>query len=633
MSRIKKKLSSKIIITGLYDFLRRFRPQFAAQRNLILLSLLTLILSIFARILEPWPLKYIFDSILVPTNDVQTIPLINRFVDQGTAISTETLLFVLVIAIIIFTAVRTILSYTATVGMALAATRTMSVVRSLLFSHLQKLSLTFHQKSKAGDLLTRFTQDIDRLRDVASLALLPLVANILTVITMAGVMIWINLELALIVVAVIPFFFLTTLRFSGKIHSVVRDQRKNDGAMAASAAESIGAIKLVQALSLNKILEKTFSKQNNKSLKKGAQAQRLSAMLERNIDLLLAIATALVLWRGVNLVLEATITVGTLMVFITYLAQIFRPMRQTSKYLIKISKALASSERIAHIFDTLPEITDRKNAISASNVKGSLDFENVSFSFNKHKHTLKNIDISIAAGEHVAFVGPSGAGKSTILSLALRLYDPQQGKILLDGHDLRDYKLDSFRSQISLVLQDSILFGISIRDNIGYGQLDASDDDIEVASRLANAHEFISSLPDGYNTILAEKGETLSGGQRQRIALARAVIRKASIMILDEPTSNLDNVNEMGVISALEQCTKNKTTILVSHNIQAVTSFDRIYYIQDGQIYESGTHEELVANHGAYWKQFIQKADFQGENVKNQGEKVKNKNIPVAGAA
>lgn len=511
--------------------------------------------------------------------------------------------------------------------MAVASAKMVSEIRANLFAHLQNLSLRFHYKSKSGDLITRFTYDVNRLRDVTSMALIPLIANLFTVVGMVAIMFWFNAQLTLIILAVIPVFFFSTIRFSTKIKHVVQEQRKRDGAVAAAAAESIGAIKIVQAMSLNKIFEKSFAKQNNKSLKKGAQAQRLAALLEQNIELLLAVATALILWRGVQLVLDGELTAGTLLVFISYLAQTFRPMRQTAKYLAQISKALASGDRIGDILDTLPNIRDKENAVTLENTVGTITFDNVSFRYNKRGSTLTNININIRAGERVAVVGPSGAGKSTILSLLLRLYDPKQGRILLDNNDLKDIKLDSLRNQMSVVLQDSILFAVSIRDNIAYGRMDAGREDIEACARLANAHDFICALPNGYDTVVGERGTTLSGGQRQRIALARAVIRNSPILVLDEPTTGLDKTNEGEVLQALDQCSKGKTTILVSHNLHAAQNFDSIYYIENGIVAEYGTHHELLNARGPYWHLYTQQA-FKFKKHLNSGNK---QNIVFAG--
>jgi ATP-binding cassette subfamily B protein len=392
---------------------------------------------------------------------------------------------------------------------------------------------------------------------------------------------------------------------------VVREQRKRDGALAAATAEVIGAIKYVQALSLGPLQEKAFARQNRKSLNRGAQAQRLSAGLERKVDFLLAVAQALVLWRGVHLVITGAITPGTLILFITYLKFMFRPMRQVAKYLTRIARATASGERILEVLNTPPQIRDRPDAVDAGPIKGRIRFERVSFGYNQRQPVLSDIDLTIAPGERVALVGPSGGGKSTLLALLLRLYDTDSGRVLVDGLDVRDYRIDSLRRQFSMVLQDSMLFAVSIRDNIAYGDLQADPEAVEEAARLANAHDFILELPDGYDTVIGERGATLSGGQLQRIAIARAVIRKAPVMLLDEPTRGLDNINRVEVVSALERCSAGKTTLLVSHDLLASRSFDRILVIRDHRIEESGSHEELMRHNGFYRLSYLEQYNEQ----------------------
>ncbi|MGV0104277.1 Protein tyrosine phosphatase [Nostoc sp. DSM 114160] len=587
--------SLKAALPGIVRILQRFSPQLSKQKALLIVSFVALIAEIFLHLLEPWPLKFIFDYILVAGFQSQSlgIPLLSR-------ISSFALLTGLTLGLVAIALLRATAAYFSVVGMALAASNVLTEIRSQLYSHLQNLSLSFHHKVKTGDLITRVTSDIERLREVTVMAVLPLIAHSLTLIGMIFVMFWLNWELALIAVAVFPLFIFFTTRLTKRIRQVVRSQRQREGAMAATAAESIGAIKVVQALSLQNMLETTFYGHNRQSLKESAKAQKLAAGLERMVELLVGIATALVLWRGVQLVLAKAITPGDLLVFVNYLRIAFKPMRQLAKYTGQIAKATASGERILDVLDTVPEIRDSQKAMDATPLLGGVRFENVTFAYKPTKRTLHNINFEVQPGQHVALVGPSGGGKSTLVSLLLRLYDPLEGRILVDGHDLRQYKVQSIRQQISVVLQESILFAASVKDNIAYGCLGASDQAIEQAARLANAHDFIMALPESYETILGERGATLSGGQRQRISIARAAIREAAIAILDEPTTGLDNENEHAVNEALDRLTQKCTTFIVSHNLRAVKQADLILYIEDGQILEQGTHQELLRLGGHY---------------------------------
>ncbi|MEN8443514.1 MAG: ABC transporter ATP-binding protein [Cyanobacteria bacterium J06555_13] len=605
---MKKRTKPKNIqqaLPGLQRLVRRFWPQIAKQKGLLTLAGLALIAKVLSRLIAPWPLKLIFDFVLVPDahNAELDWPLLRDM-------STSMLLFVLSFAIIATSLLRATAAYISLVGLSVAASRIIADIRADLYAHIQQLSLSFHYQSKSGDLITRITSDIDTLRSATVNATLPLIVDTLTLISMIGVMFWIDWELALIGMLVFPLFILSSFKLTKRIKKVSRQQRKRESAMAATVAESIGAIKVVQALSLEERLGRLFASDNRQSLEDSAYTQQLTAGLQRTAEVLVAIATALVLWRGAIIVQQGNATPGDLLVFITYLKTAFKPTRDLAKEASKISKATASGERIIDLFDVVPRIQDRSDAIAAPRFKGDISYQNISFAYdtqlsgndrnshsNKsptHSTVLKNISFTIKAGERIAFVGPSGGGKSTLVSLLLRLYDPLCGRVCIDGRDIRDYQLASLRQQISIVLQESMLFGTTVRENIAYGTVGATDTDIEQAAKLANAHEFIMKLPHGYDTLMSERGATLSGGQRQRIAIARAAVRKARIVILDEPTVGLDNKSEKAVSEALAHLSQDCTTFLITHDLRASINFDRIFYIENGQLIEQGTHPELI---------------------------------------
>ena len=582
-------------ISGIGRIIRHFLPQIRPQSRLITISFLALLAETGLRLLEPLPLKFIFDEIIYKGFQVESLKV--PFLDS---LNSFGLLTVLALSLVAIAVLKGTMAYVSTAGMAVAATRIMSEVRANLYSHLQSLSLSFHSQAKTGDLITRVTYDVERLREVTVIAVLPLLTNILTMTGMLCVMMWLNIELALIAIAICPLFLITTAVMSKKIHKVAKKQRKREGAMAANAAEAIGAIKVVQALSLQSRLEKTFAKQNQKSLNESAQTQKLKAGQERTVEILVAIATSIVLWRGVQLVMLRIVTPGDLLVFITYLKVAFKPMRQLAKYTGQIAKAIASGERIINLLEIAPEVKDAPWAYSARPFRGVVEFRDVSFAYKQEENTLQDISLRALPGQKIALVGASGGGKSTLVSLLLRLYDTQQGQILIDGNDIKDYTLESLRSQISIVLQESILFAASIRDNIAYGCVDATEKEIIMAARLANAHDFIMKLPDGYDTVVGERGGTLSGGQRQRIAIARAAIRNAPIVILDEPTVGLDNRSERIVTEALDRLTQSSTTFLITHDLKTAQNSDHIYYLEGGEILESGTHQQLMQR-GKYY--------------------------------
>jgi ATP-binding cassette, subfamily B, bacterial len=599
---------------GLQKIVRRFWPQIKKQKGLLILAGLALITKVFSRLIAPWPLKLIFDFVLVPEahNAELDWPLLRDA-------STNMLLFILAIAIIATAFLRALSAYISLVGLSVAVSRIITEVRTDLYAHIQRLSLSFHYESKSGDLITRITSDVDTLRSATVDATLPLIVDTLTLVSMVGVMFWMDWELALISVAVFPMFIISSLKLTKRIKQVSRQQRKGESAMAATAAETFGAIKVVQALSLENRLGEVFDTDNRQSLEDSAHTQQLSAGLQRTAEILVAIASALVLWRGAIIVQQGNATPGDLLVFITYLKTAFKPTQDLAKEASKISKASASGERIIDLFDIVPEVQDRPGAIAAHPFKGDVQFNNVYFAYGSDKMTLKNVSFQAKAGQRVAFVGPSGGGKSTLVSLLLRLYDPLLGEVCIDGQDIRNYQISSLRKQISIVLQDSVLFGVTIRDNIAYGAVNATHDEIEQAAKLANAHDFIMQLSQGYDTLISERGTTLSGGQRQRIAIARAAVRNARIVILDEPTVGLDNKSEKVVNEALHRLSKGSTTFLITHDLRASKDFDHIFYIENGQIVESGTHETLMKQAQHYAALYQLQAAITPQNLVHLG--------------
>jgi ATP-binding cassette subfamily B protein len=330
------------------------------------------------------------------------------------------------------------------------------------------------------------------------------------------------------------------------------------------------------------------------------KAKRLAASLERSVDLLTAIAGALVLFYGTRLVLRKELTAGALLVFLAYLKNAFRPIQEFAKYTARLGKAAAAGERVLDLLQHVPEIRDLPGAVQAPAFRGTIRFENVSFAYENGQSLLRDVDVEVLPGQRIALVGPSGSGKSTLVSLVLRLYDPQHGRVLIDGRDIREFTLESLRSQISAVLQDNLLFASSVRENIAHGAPDASPEAIIASAKLANAHEFVMTLPQGYDTVLGERGVTLSQGQRQRLAIARAAIRKAPILILDEPMTGLDKHNERAVVESLERLDYGCTTFLITHDMRHAARASSILYLEGGRILERGTHTELLGANGRY---------------------------------
>ncbi len=583
----------KKAIPGLWGVLRYFWPYIQKQYGLLLISAIALVADVGLRVLEPWPLKFVFDYVLIRGDQPTDIPLINR-------LEPVTLLTVSAVTVLVITGLRALAAYWSTVGLATVGSRVMTEVRNHLYCHLQDLSLSYHTKARSGDLIIRVSSDASRLQEIMITAALPLVVSILTLFGMISVMLWINSSLTLLALLTLPLFALVTNRLSQRIRESSLKQRKQEGAVAATAAESIAAIKLVKALSLQDAFARVFSQQNQRSLKESVKTQRLAAHLERSVDAVIALGTALVLWYGSWLALQNALTPGDVLVFLTYLKNAFKPVQNFAKYTGRLAKAAASGERILDILSQQPDVRDLPDAIPAPVFRGEVCFDHVHFAYEPGQILLEDINLTIQPGQQVAIVGTSGGGKSTLVSLLLRLYEPTMGKVMIDGRDIREYTLESLRPQISVVLQDSLLFAATIRENIAYGIASVSDAEIEAATRLANADDFIQALPQGYNTLVGERGATLSGGQRQRIAIARAAIRQAPILILDEPTTGLDQGNEKAIVDALQRLSQNRTTFLITHDLYLATRADIILYIENGQVLEQGTHQELMQQNGRY---------------------------------
>jgi ATP-binding cassette subfamily B protein len=558
-------------------------------------SILALLAEVVLSTLEPWPLKFIFDHVLGSKRRGGS--MIASFVEQWPP---STIVTVSALAIIVISGLRSFADYLSTVGFARVANRILGEIRAQVYLHVQKLSLSFHSSARGGDLLLRVMADVNQLRDVAVTAALPLCADGLILLGMVGVMFWLHWKLALLSLATLPGFWLWTSRHTGPIRQAARKQRQRESAMAATAAEAIAAIKLIQALSLESRFAESFLRRNQESQKQDVKTARLTAGLARSVSFLTTTSTALVLWYGARLVIRAELSPGELLVFITYLRNAFRPIRDFAKYTGRLVKASAAGERVLHLLEQTPEVTDLPGAVSAPALAGRVEFLAASFAYTPGRKVIDSFSFVVEPGQHVAVIGRSGAGKSTLASLLLRLHDPTQGQILIDGHDIREFTLVSLRGQISVVLQESLLFATSIRENIAYGAAATDPDAVEVAARLAGAHEFIQSLPEAYDTVVGERGSTLSGGQRQRIAIARAAIREAPILIFDEATSELDEENERIVLESLHRVSRGRTTFWITHDLRLASSADLILCLDEGKAREIGTHDELMRLKGNY---------------------------------
>jgi ATP-binding cassette, subfamily B, bacterial len=579
---------------GLWLTVVRFRQHLFERWRLIAMAMASLLAEVGLRLLEPWPLKYVFDYVFAVGGATGAAPFA---LDQ---LSPTGLAAVCALAVLAIAGARAAASYASTVGFAIVGNRVLAEVRAELYRHLQRLSLAYHTRAKQGDLVVRVVNDVGMLKEVVVTAFLPLVGNLLVLIGMLAVMIRLDWQLLVLVLLVFPLFWLRSSRTGERIQEVAKKQRAREGAMAATAAESLASIRAVQALALERSFEGTFEGKNRESLKDDVKAKRLAAGLERSFDVLIALATGVVMFAGARSVLAGTTTPGDLLVFLAYLKYAFNPLRNFAKYSARLSKASAAGMRILDVLQEEPTVRDRPHAIAAPPLRGRIAFEQVGFDYGEGAEVLRDVTATIQPAQTVALVGASGSGKSTLISLILRLYDASEGSVLIDGRDVRDYRLASLRAQMSAVLQDDLLFGLTVRDNIRIGRPDATEDQVIAAARRAHADGFIRDLPRGYDTAMGERGVTLSGGQRRRIALARAAVRTAPILLLDEPTSGLDEEHERDVVDAVIDLADGVTTVMATHNLTLAARADVVMVLEAGRVVELGTPAQLFALRGRF---------------------------------
>ena len=567
---------------GLRRTVKRFRPQIMAERKLLILGTLALFAAAAMQLLEPWPVAFVLDAIV---HDLR--------LDLGGPLagfdSLRSLVVICAIAVVGLVVLRALASYLMTICFALAGNRVLTRVRAEVYRHLNALSMRFHDRRRTGDLVTRVTGDVGRLQDALVTAIIPLVGNVITLLAMLVVIAIMDWQLALVVLLILPLFTLSSKRLANKIVDVSRGQRSAEGALASLATETLSSMAVVQSYSLEGRMQGRFAASNQRSLKDGVKGKKLSAGLERKTDVLVGIGTALVLAFGAFRVLEGQLSIGELTVFLSYLKTTFKPLRDVAKYTGRIAKAAASGERIVDVLEEEVEIVDAWDARPAERFAGAVDFRHVELAFEPGHPVLRGMSFSVPAGQRVAIVGPSGAGKSSLMTLLCRLRDPDIGEIYIDKEPLSAFTVSSLRAQIAIVLQDSMLFAVSIGENIAMGSPDpVTDEQIVAAARLAGAHEFVCALPHGYDTIVGERGSTLSGGERQRIAIARAAIRDAAIVILDEAMTGLDSDTEAEVSAALDRLTAGRTTFVITHDLNAARGCEQVIWVEGGRVTRSG---------------------------------------------
>jgi subfamily B ATP-binding cassette protein MsbA len=548
-------------------------------------------------VLEPWPVKIVVDNVLgnKPFKGWYSGLAAQLFGSNTTALLEFALAAVLLIAIVGGIGAYVEKYLTTSVSQWIAHD-----LRLLLYQRIQRLSLAEHGKSRAGDLITRVTKDIDAVQDFIDTALLGIIVNVLTLAGMVAIMLYTNWRFTLLGLSVAPVLAVFVYFYSRRIKAASRAVKKKESELMSNVAEKFTAIQVVQAFAREDYEDRRFRSESKENVEAGLQARSIKAKLSPMVDIIVAVGTCVVLAYGVTLISAGQLSVGVLVVFLMYLKKTYKPIKDLSKMTNTLSKASVGWERIQEVLGTESAIRDLPDARQAPAFTGAIEFDHITFGYDEQHLVLKDVSVRIEPGQIAAIVGPSGMGKTTIASLLPRFFDPMSGAIKIDGTDIRQFTLKSLRDQISFVLQESLLFRGTIWENISYGRPDADPEETIKSAELANAHEFIMKLPHGYGTMVGERGGGLSGGQRRRIAIARAMVRNTPILILDEPTTGLDAASEHAVVEALERLMKGRTCVVIAHHLNTIRRADVIFVVKDAKIVEQGTHDALLAAGGTY---------------------------------
>ena len=481
-------------------------------------------------------------------------------------------------------------------------------MRKELYNHLQKLSLRFFDGRPAGKIMTRLTSDIENLNELLTSGIVQVINDMITLVLIMGIMLYMNVRLALYTFIIMPILVFIATKLRNYVRDNWREVRKKRSAMNAFLQESISGIRTIQAFTQENDSQESFKMVNDDYTVTQIKATKTSLLFRPSVELTAAIGTCIVYWVGAYYVLDGKITTGILVAFFSYVGRFWEPISRMSNFYNTMLVAMASAERVFTILDTEPEISNSLDATKMGVIDGSVEFNGVHFAYDEGTPVLKGINFQVEPGQSIAIVGPTGAGKSTIINLIPRFYDVTEGKILIDGRDVRNVEVDSLRNQMSIVLQDPLIFSGTIRENIRYGKLDATDDEIIEAAKAANAHEFIMEFDSGYDTDVQERGSRLSVGQRQLISFARAIIANPRILILDEATSSIDTKTEKLIQDAIQKVLLGRTSFIIAHRLSTIRNADKIIVIDDGCIVESGSHEELMDQRGVYFN--LNKAQY-----------------------
>ena len=570
-----------------------FGRHYRSHWRVLVVAYLSLLATIAIGLATPWPLKIILDHVIQGESLDQLhqrMAVLQPFVERNPKLT----LMILTASLVLIAFLKAFVSFVNKVWVAKTGYRMAAEIRERAFAHLQRLSLSFHESARTGNLIYSFTSDVSSVKHILVDLPQDVLHRLATILICGVLMLVLDWRLTLLALSTMPFLYFVTRHFGAGLKRVAREVRQREGEVASMIAENVNATALIQAYGREESEKSRFNTRNEQSLRLRIQASRMQMIYHRFSDVLVILSTAAVLFFGGRHALEGRILPGTVVVFVAYLREIAGSIEKFSDLILGLAKSQVSAERLTQLVENDMVTEDRPGALDDSTLSGPIEFKHVSFGYKCETAVISDLCLTIEAGETVAIVGHSGAGKSTLVSLLLRFYDPQQGQILVDGRDIRDVTLKSLRRQMTVLLQDAQLFQQSVAENIAFGKTDASRDEVTRAAKLADAHGFITSMPQGYETVIAEGGNSLSGGQKQRINIARAILRDTQIVILDEPATGLDARAKAKVTAAIHKLTEKKTTFIVAHSFQTIANADRVIVLEQGKPAQVGTHQQLM---------------------------------------
>ena len=570
---------------------RKILPYFWPYRWPFLFALIQVFVISGCELLKPWPLKIVIDNVLGGK------PI--RW-ESVAHLSTASLLLLACIGVVIIYLIVggvTLLNNYTTIKI---GQRMVNDMRRDLYSHLQRLSLAFHSRRQVGDLMYRVTADTYAIQSLTMNGVFPIVTAAILLCGMFVIMVQIDWVLTLLALVVCPALLLSISLLSGRITDAATLARQQESEVYSIVQRAMSAIRIIQAFTKEEEEHRKFMTASSESLGASLRLYTLQTFYSGVINLVMAFGTAFVVWVGARHVMSGSLTIGEIVIFTTYLASLYAPINTISQTWGLLQAAKAGVERVFEILDIERDLQEGSRVFPESGAKGEVTWEGISFQYVSEQPVLEQIGLRVRPGQKVAIVGPTGVGKSTLVSLIPRFYDPAKGRVMIDGVDVREYQIKSLRSQVAMVLQPPLVFPITVRENIAYGRPDASLDEVMEAARLARIHDSIARLPKGYDTVVGEQGATLSEGERQRITIARAILRNAPILILDEPTSSVDAETEALIMDGLNQLTAGRTTFIIAHRLSTVRQADLIVVLRSGNIVEQGTFEELVNSKGHF---------------------------------